>query len=72
MYDKHIFSSFESVLKSFKCLHLAQVSAVALPCFLELFSSVGVFVHTPTLGGAAVTPGWLKVAFLSTMRNLGA
>lgn len=33
---------------------------------------VAIFVHTPTLAGAAVTLGWFEVAFFSAARDVRA
>lgn len=58
----------------------AGFSRMSLPCptavGVSLFSGasdlIAVFVHTPTLAGAAMTLGWFKVAFVGASRKVGA
>lgn len=47
-------------------------TAVGVSLFSRASDLVAVFVHTPTLAGAAVTLGWFEVAFVGASRNVGA
>lgn len=51
------------------CRRLTTVGVALFPGAGDL---VAVFVHTPTLTGAAVALGRLEVALLRTARNVGA
>lgn len=47
-------------------------TAVGVALFSGASDLVAIFVHTPTLAGAAVTLGWFEVALLSTTGNVRA
>lgn len=51
---------------------LRRPTAVGVSLFSGASDLVAVFVHTPTLAGAAVTLGWFEVAFVGASRNVGA
>lgn len=48
------------------------LTTVRVALFSGASDLIAIFVHTPTLAGAAVTLGWFKVALLSTTRNIRA
>lgn len=54
------------------CFSLRRPTAVGVSLFSGASDLVAVFVHTPTLAGAAVTLGWFKVAFVGASRKIGA
>ncbi len=48
------------------------LTAVGVALFSGASDLVAIFVHTPTLTGAAVTLGWFEVALLGATRNIRA
>lgn len=48
------------------------LTAVGVALFSGAGDLIAIFVHTPTLAGAAVTLGRLEVALLGTARDIGA
>lgn len=51
---------------------LRRPTAVGVSLFSGASDLVAVFVHAPTLAGAAMALGWFKVAFVCASREVGA